>query len=250
MKIKPKYIPLFTAVCGLLGFGLRFWLFRTGVDERGLLVASHPANALTFVLTGIVLLVVFLWTRKLDKIRSHKKLYPASVTALLGCIPAAIGLLLAALYELKMKQDLITYITLGLSVLAAVSLILLGIGRKRGLRPNFLMQAVLTVYLMFHLVSQYRLWSSEPQLQVYCFQLLASVFLMLSVFHGTILDTQVGSRRSFVFYNQAALFCCCMSLIGDCWWFYLAMGLFCATNLCSLKDKPYRPKYLKKEEAE
>lgn len=249
MKNKTKYLPIFTVFCGLLGFGLRLWLFGSGVDEKGLLVASHPANALTFILTGVTLAVIFLSVRKLRRIRSHKKLYPASVTALLGCIPAAIGIVLTALYELRLQRDLITTVTLVLAVLAAVSLILLGIGRKKGLRPNFLMQAILTVYLMFHLVSQYRLWSSEPQLQVYCFQLLASVFLMLCVFHGTILDTQVGSRRWFVFFNQAALFCCCMSLVGSSWGFYLAMGIFCATNLCSLQDRPYRPKYLKEEEA-
>lgn len=249
MKLKIKYLPVFTLVCGLVGFLLRLWLFGTGIDEKGLLVASHPANALTFILTGITLAAIFLAVRKLPKVRSHKKLFPASLTALLGCIPAAAGILLTAWHELQLKQDMITTVTLVLAILAAVALVLLGIGRKKGLRPNFLMQTVLTVYLMFHLVSQYRLWSSEPQLQVYCFQLLASVCLMLCVFHGTILDTQVGSRRWFVFFNQAALLCCCMSLVGDSWAFYLAMGIFCATNLCSLKDQSYRPKYLKKEEA-
>ena len=249
MKFKTKYLPVVTLICGLAGCGLRLWLFGTGVDEKGLLVTSHPANALTFLLTGLTLVFLYLSVRKLRKIRSHKRLYPASLMALLGCVPAAVGILLTAWLELRLRQDLITTVTLVLAVLAAVSLILLGIGRKKGLRPNFLMQAILTVYMMFHLVSQYRLWSSEPQLQFYCFQLLASVCLMLCVFHGTILDTQVGSRRWFVFFNQAALFFCCMSLVGDSWVFYLAMGIFCATNLCSLQDKPYTPKYLKKEEA-
>ena len=249
MKINTKYLPIFTLVMGLIGFGLRFWLFQTGVDEKGLLVTSHPANALTFILTAIALTVIALSVQKLRAIRSHKKLYPASVLALLGCIPAAIGILLTAWMELQIKNDTITIAALVLAVMAAVSLVLLGIGRKKGLRPNFLMQAILTIYLMVHLVSQYRLWSSEPQLQVYCFQLLASVCLMLCVFHGTMLDTQVGSRRMFVFFNQAALFFCCMSLVGESWIFYLATGIFCATNLCSLVEKPYKPKYLKKEEA-
>ena len=247
MKIKTKYLPIFSIILGLTGFALRLWLFRTGVDHKGLLLAEHPANSLTFLLTGIFLLGNFLWTRNLRKIRSHKKLYPASWVALIGCICAAAGIALTTLYELQVKQDLITTITMVLAALSAISLVLLGVGRLKGLRPNFLMQAMLTVYLMFHLVSQYRLWSSEPQLQVYCFQLLASVFLMLSVFHGTVLDTQVGSRRMFVFFNQGALFFCCMSFVGDWWFFYTAMGIFCATNVCSLKDKPYVPKYLKEE---
>lgn len=249
MKFKTKYLPIVTLILGLIGAGLRFWLFRTGVDEKGLLVTSHPANSLTFILTGVALLVSFLATRKLRKIRSHKRLYPASVLPLLGCIPAALGIVWTAWAEFQLKNDMITLITMILAVLAAVSLILLGIGRQKGLRPNFLMQTLLTVFLMFHLVAQYRLWSSEPQLQIYCFQLLASVCLMLCVFHGTILDTRAGSRRQFVFFNQGALFFCCMSLVGDSWIFYLAMGLFCATNLCSLQDKAYQPKYLKKEEA-
>ena len=247
MKLKTKYLPLFSIALGLAGFAVRLWLFRTGVDHKGLLIASHPAHSITFLLSGIFLLADFLWTRKLTKIRSHKKLYPASWLALVGCVCAAAGILLTSLYELQLKRDTITIITMGLAALSVVCLVLLGIGRSKGLRPNFLMQAVVTVYLMFHLVSQYRLWSSEPQLQVYCFQLLASVFLMLSVFHGTVLDTQVGSRRMFVFFNQGALFFCCMSFVGDCWFFYTAMGIFCATNVCSLKDKPYVPKYLKEE---
>lgn len=249
MKIKPKYMPLFTLLLGFAGFGLRWWLFSTGVDEKGLLEEGHPANYLTFLLAALAVGTLFLWSQKLTKVRSHKKLYPASAVALLGCIAAAGGIGLTTFYELQGKQDLITAVTVALAGLAFVSVILLGVGRKKGLRPNFLMQAFLTVYLMFHLVSQYRQWSSEPQLQLYCFQLLASVCLMLSAFHGAVLDTQVGSRRRYVFFNQGALFFCCMSLVGDFWFFYLAMGIFCATNVCSLQDKVYQAKYLKKEDA-
>ena len=112
MKLKTRYLPIFSIILGLAGFAIRLWLFRTGIDHKGLLVASHPAHSLTFLLSGIFLLADFLWTRKLRKIRSHKKLYPASWLALVGCICAAAGILMTSLYELQLKRDTITIITM------------------------------------------------------------------------------------------------------------------------------------------
>lgn len=245
MKNKTQFLPLFTLIAGIVGLVLRLWLFRTGVDEKGLLVSSHPANTLAFILTALVMVILLLAIKPLEPLGRYQKLFPASIWAAVGCAAAAAGILVSAFYEISLRHDLVTIVTLVLAVLAAASLVIIAICRKQGKRPHFLLQGVITVYLMLHLVSQYRLWSAEPQLQIYFFQLLASVFLMLTTYHGTVLDAQKGSRRWYVFCNQAALFCCCMSLTGSVWPFYLAMGAFCATNVCSLYYKPYQPKYSK-----
>ena len=231
---KSTLLPVFTLICGLLGFGLRLWLFGTGIDEKGLLVAGHPASVLIWILTAIVVAVVALGVRKLMPIEKYNQLFPASPVAGIGCMLGATGILYGTIREYLQVRDTITLVTLILGLLAAVALVLLGACRWQGKRPAFWLQSAVTVYFMLHLVSQYRLWSAESQLQVYFFPLLASVFLMLTAYHGAVLDAEKGSRRWYVFGSQCALFFCCLSLQGSSWPFYLAMALWLTTGLCSL----------------
>lgn len=232
---KSTLLPVFTLICGLVGFGLRLWLFGAGMDEKGLLVAGHPAGILIWILTAIVIAVVALGVRKLMPIDKYHQLFPASIFAGIGCMLGAAGILYVNIREYLQVRDTITLVTLILGLLAAVALVLLGGCRWQGKRPAFWLQSVVTVYFMLHLVSQYRLWSAESQLQVYFFPLLASVFLMLTAYHGAVLDAEKGSRRWYVFGSQCALFFCCLSLQGPSWPFYLTMALWLGTGLCSLK---------------
>ena len=233
---KPTLLPLFTLIASLVGFGLRLWLFLTGTDDKGLLPSNHIAGILSFVLTAVVLVVLVLCTRSLTPLSSYSKLFPAWLPAGIGCAAAATGILYVNIRDLIARQDIITIATLVLGLVAAAAFLILGFCRLKGKHPSFWLQAVVTVYFMLHLISQYRLWSNESQLQVYFFPLLASVFLMLTAFHGAVLDAEKRtSRKSYAFFSQAALFFCCMSLQGASWPFYLAMAAWLGTNLCSMK---------------
>lgn len=232
---KPTILPLFTLCAGVLGFLLRIWLYATGVDEKGLIITSHPANALIFILTALVIAVLFLCTRSLNAKHSYSELFPGSKTGAAGCFAAAAGILVTDTVEIFLKRDPITTATLILGLAAAACLLFLGFCRLKQLRPSFLFHTVVTVYMMLHPLSQYRLWSSDPQLQNYCFQLLASVFLLLACYHRTALDVKGGNCKWYALYNQAALFFCCLSLNTGSWLFYLTMAVWTATNLCSLK---------------
>ena len=103
-----------------------------------------------------------------------------------------------------------------------------------------------TVYLMAHLISQYRQWSAEPQLQNYLFQVLGSVFLMVACYHRTCLELLGGKLRWYVFFNQGALLLCIYSLNTQLWPFYLAMGLWTLfdfiTIIQSVRLRPVRPR--------
>ena len=239
---KPAIIPIFTVSAGLLGLILRAWLFLGGTDQKGLLVASHPANALTFILTALVLAALLLCIRPLHAITRYQWLFPRKILPAVGCIVAAIGIAWVNLRDLQLRTDAITKISLFLGILAVISLLILAYCRFKQIRPVFYLHMVITVYLMFHLISQYRLWSAEPQLQVYFFPLLSSIFLMLTGYQSAVLDARKNGRRWFVFCNQTALFCCCLSLWGDSWLFYLTMGFWMFSSLCSLNiRKPRSP---------
>ena len=238
---KPAIIPTFTLSAGILGLILRAWLFFGGTDRKGLLVASHPANALTLILTALVLAVLFICIRPLRAVDRYQQLFPRTVLPTIGCVTAAIGIAWVNLRDLNLRTDAITMITLFLGILAFLCLLFLARCRFKRIRPVFYLHMVVTVYLMFHLISQYRLWSAEPQLQVYFFPLLASVFLMLTGYQAAVLDARKSGRRWFVFCNQAALFCCCLSLWGDSWLFYLTMGFWMLSSLCSLDVQTAEP---------
>ena len=238
---KPSILPVFTLCAGILGLALRVWLFFTGIDEKDLLVTSHPANALTFILTALVLAALFVCIRPLDAVDRYQQLFPGTVFPAIGCIAAAVGIVWVNFRDLRLRTDSITIISLVLGVLAVISLLVLAYCRFKRIRPAPYFHMLVTVYLMFHLISQYRLWSAEPQLQVYFFPLLASVFLMLTGYHSAVLDARKSGRRWYVFCNQGALFCCCLSLWGDSWLFYLTMGLWMLTSLCSLDTRDHTP---------
>ena len=110
----------------------------------------------------------------------------------------------------------------------------LALCRRKHLKPHELIHVVILVFLMFHAVARYRTWSITPQLQLYVFQLFASVFLILHTFYRGSITGKRSSQQWHVFTCQAALFFCCLSLTGDDFPFYLAMGAWTATDLCSL----------------
>lgn len=227
----PHILPLFTLGAGGLGFALRVWLFTAGVDEKGLVIPSHPANSLLFILSAAVICILFLCTRSVSKL-SYKQSFPASPAAAVGHWIAAAGILAADFAELADVGDTITVISFFLGLLAAACLVYLGWCRLKHIHPSMIFYTVVTIYLLVHLMSQYRIWSPEPQLQNYCFQLFASIFLMLSLYHRTALTCRMGSRKWFLFCSQAALFFCCLSLQGESRLFYAAMAAWMTTDLC------------------
>ena len=222
--IKIDYLPHFTMGCSILGFLLQVWLHATGYDQRGLLVQGHPATILTFLLAVVTVISLFLWVHSMGHPPAYDQLFPQSRIAFAGSVAAAVGIVLISLLELR-KFNNVTLLSFFLGLLAAASLVLLGLHRLKQTHPPMLLHTVVTVYMMLHVVSQYRIWSSETQPQLYIFQLLASVFLILASYHRTALDGRAGRRDLFVFCDQAALFFCCLSLVSDNWLFYLTMAL-------------------------
>ncbi len=238
LSLKPKYIPVLALGGGLLGAGLRLWLFATGLDAQGLLRTGHPADVLVFVLTAVVLAGIYLCLPHADGAQPYEQQFPVSLPAAIGCWIAALGILITDFRELTALQDTTTVISFILGLAAVTALAMLGLCRLWGVRPSVLLHGCVTLYLMIHLVSLYRVWSAETQLQSYGFQLLASVFLMLSCYHRTTLDDGSGSRRWLLFFHYGALFFCCLATVGGSWLFYLTMALWTGLSIGFTKSAP------------
>ncbi|MBR7122395.1 MAG: CCA tRNA nucleotidyltransferase [Oscillospiraceae bacterium] len=244
---QPKRIPYIAPIAGVLGFAVQLWLFSTGVDSKGLLLADHPAGALVFILTALTLAAIYLCLRPLNGTPVYKWMFPKSLPATIGYMAAAAGVVSTLFIRNAPGQQAMTAAFYVLTLAAAGCFVFLGICRYKGQVPSFIFHSCITIYLMFHLVYQYPTWNNATQLQEYFFPLLASVFLMLGTYYRATLDVDGKNRQQYVFFNYSAVFLCLVSLHKNTWPFYLAMAIWCATCDCSLisvkgKTTMYLPK--------
>ena len=64
---------------------------------------------------------------------------------------------------------------------------------------------------------------------------------MLAAYQLCCYDVNLGNRRSSLFWSLSALYFCALTLpMGEDLLFYVCMGLWLATNLCSIR--PLKPK--------
>lgn len=235
----PKNLPWAVVSAGGIGLLLRLWLLNSGIDEQGFFISGHLADILVWVLTAIVIIAVLLCTRSLQQATKYAFNFPESIIGGIGCLLGAAGIAIASIAELTVYDDALALATAILGLFGAVSLGYLGFCRYKGLRPSILCHCALCIYLMLRLINQYRHWSADPQLQDYCFQLLATVCLMLAAYHRATFDANLGKRRPHAVYHLCAVYFCCLSLaeVSNIA-FYLGTGIWMLTDLCSLVPMP------------
>lgn len=231
--LRPRILPLFTLGAGGLGFALRLWLFAN-TDEKGLLPDAHISAVLLYILTGLVLAVLFICVRQLKPVSKYAKLFPASIHRSVGCGIGAFGILYTAVFQYGFSGDILHTLTAVVGVAAALAMGTMAFLRYLGSRPSVPLYTVLTAFLMLDTVSRCRVWSAEPQAQMYFFPLLAGVTLMLAGYYLTELSVRRGDSRRFVFFNQAAVFFCCVCMNGENGLFYPAMAAWLALDLCAV----------------
>ena len=233
--LKTENLPYFTLGAGVFGILLRVLLFTIGRERSGLFIAGHPSAVMLYILAFVVLGGVFVLAFPLKWTPVYRKLFPPAKLPFIGCIVGCVGIFTADFSEMLQKTDGVTILSFIIGLLAVGSLLYVGYCRLLGIHPGFLFRGIVSVYFVLHLVSQYRLWSAEPQFQNYLFQMLASIFLMFNAYHRSTLDAGFGQRRWYIMSNQMALFFSCLASVGNSWFFYLCMGFWMYTETCSLK---------------
>lgn len=237
IALKPTLLPWFTLGAGGLGLCLQVWL-RSKADDQGLLPAGHIAGSLSLILFALVMVVLFLCSRKLTPMHRYSHLFPADLLGAAGCTVGAVGFVLAAFSQ--PSSNVLTILHMICGICAAACLLLCGYCRFTGRQPVFWYHCVITVFFMLHLILICKQWGAQPQLQLYFFPSLAVIFLLLTAYQHTTLDAGRGLRQWYVFFNQSALFCCLLAAAGENKLFYLTMAAWMSTNLCSLQTRQRR----------
>lgn len=240
LPVKPKQLPILIPALGIVGLVLRLWMLST--KDAGLLQKGHVSGVALVLLSFVVIGALFLVSTALGtgKLR-YQRLFPASQQGAVGCLAGAVGMLLEAIGLMTGESSTTNLITGICGILAAVCLVLLSHYRLNGQRPTLLLRSVVCVFLLLRMVSQYHVWSAEPQLALYICQLLASISLALACFHRTTFDLGHGNRPLFVLLNLTSVYFCCLAVAGDGWIFYLTAGFWMYTELCTLRPVRKRP---------
>ncbi len=249
LPLQPKHLPWLTLAASVLGFGLGIWLFYGGPDKKGLYVTNPPVMFAVLLLAVLLMLVLLLALLDAKNTFAYSGLFPASTVAAAGCFIAAVGIFATDIFELITADgDPIILFSSLIGFVAAGCFAFLGYTRKKGIRPHPIFHTCIAVYFILHLISQYRTWSAETQLQVYLLPLLASVFLMLSLYYHTTLDAGHNNWRYYVFHNCCAQFFCCMALCSGNRVFYACLAAYAATAHCTVEIREPEPgMYLPRE---
>ena len=251
-SMKPQLLKYLVLGTGGLGLVLRILLYATGMDEKGLLVTGHWANSGVFMLTAALAAILFLCTRPIDGPKVYRSCYPVSCAAGLGAFAAMAGVLFTTICEMAISPSSMELAVrlMGFVVMAAFAVI--GFCRLMGAKPHFLLHAAVCLYFALRMVWQYQQWSSDPQLQDYCFYLGAYVALMLTAYQHAAFDADMGRHRSLWLVSLGAVYLCCLSLRGNRDTFLLlGCGIWAFTNLTNLtvRARRQRPALILDEEA-
>ncbi len=222
----------FTLLTGGICMAMRLWLFSMA-DGEGLLPSGHIAEILMFVLLACQLAVLLIAGRGLQGI-SYRRLFPRSLVAAAGCLVGGVGIGIMAVTQ-YIPGELIELLILLSGLIAAGCLLVLCLCRLSGRRSNGLLHCGVALFLLMRLIDNCRDWGMEPQLQVFLFPALSTVFSLLAAYQHGATDVSAGNGRALVFFNQAALFCTVASLGRENTLLYACIAFWLLTNLCRLQ---------------
>ena len=240
-----------TAAAGLGSLALYRSLLENRIDHKGLLIPGSTEGILLWAVGIAFAVLVLVMAHTIGGDGTYADNFPRSISA--GVLMIAAGaVMVRAIPGLDTGTNAAALAVPVQTVMdaagrylpwaAAVSMAVLGLYRLFGKRPAGVFGGILCLFYMVMLVSNYRLWSADPQLHDYAYHLLAGVALMLCSFHRTCCDANVIQRKKLLITGLMAAVCAAAALAGDFHReFYLASMLFAAGSICTVKELPPDP---------
>lgn len=223
MKQIKAMTPLVTAVLGLAALLLRFFLYHTALDEKGLLLRGHPLTILLLALTACAALAAF-------RISGKYTAPPAGrpdIRAAVGLWVFALGMLFPGAGDTTGVFTILLRLQTLLQFVAVLALAVAGYARLQGRAPHFVCHVLVCLYLVIRNVVCYQIWSNDPQMLDYVFSLLGGLLLTLFVYRTAAMSVGLGKGRSRLFYGLFGSYCCLAALPGEsCRIFYASAAVW------------------------
>lgn len=210
MKHPVRYAALTMLALGGVGLVLRRLLYSMALDEKHLLPLGHPLETILWVLTAAAAAAVVILCLRTDKNLTLRS--GGGPEQAVGHLMMGLGIVLTVLVNPAKMPGAVGIAWQVLGYLAPVCLVLAGASRGTGKQVHFLLHLPTCLFLMVHMVNQYRTWSAEPQPQAYVFALLGCVGLTLFAYYCTAFDVAMGNSRMYVGAGLASLYLCTVNL--------------------------------------
>ena len=232
-----KRLPVLVAGMGVLGWALRSALYAFCVDNRGLLPRSHPVEQALWLATALTIALVATAVRKSSGSDRYEENFGISLSAAIGHILLAAGVVLTVLGNPPVMAGRIGQIWKLLGVASGPLLVYAGFSRVFGKKPLFLSYVVVCIFFALHLVCHYRLWCSDPQLQDYVFTFTASLGMMVFAYYQAEACVSSVNCRNLLFAGLLTGFLCLVSVSGTQYvYLYLGGTVWALTGLCNWEN--------------
>lgn len=203
-----KYLPFLALFLGLVCAGARWTLFRNHMDALGLLETGTYAELCVWLLTGLCLVLFALAARRGWEAGENKLAAP-------GQMLGGLGIFLTALGNSGQMAGPVASLWKIMGLLAGVCLIVQGVCTLKKRRVPFLLPLAVCVFFLLHLIDNYRGWSSQPQLQKYLFDLLASLSLTFFSYCDAARKVSLGKPKTRIFSGLCAVYFCLAAIPGS-----------------------------------
>ena len=242
-KLNITTLPFLILGLGGIGAALRALMYVSCVDTKGLLVSYNLPMLLVAVITAAAAALVIAPVRTLEGSNRYSDNFPASTVGGVSAMLAAAGIAALLINSIGGFHDTLAAAWRTLGIIAIPCLILAGLCRIRGKRPFFLFHGMVCLFFAVNLANNYRIWSGEPQLADYLWQLLAAVGLTLTAYYRTAFNVGLGSRRMQLGVSLLTAYFCFLSMPDEgVGLFYLTCGLWALAGMGELTPKPRRRK--------
>lgn len=201
-----KWIPLLALLSGLVCAGLRWLLFRNHTDALGLLETGTLVETGIFLLTGLCLVLFALAARR-GWAGENKLAAP-------GQMLGGLGIFLTALTHSGQMAGPMGTLWKIMGLIAGICLIVQGVCTLKKRKVPFLLPLAVCVFFLLHLIDNYRGWSSQPQLQKYLFDLLASLSLTFFSYCDAARKASLGKPKTRIFSGLCAVYFCLAAIPG------------------------------------
>lgn len=171
------------------------------MDEAGLLMRG---SAMGYILAGFALLVLLLLEllcKRLNRLPGTEHCFSSATGYFIAAVAGAGALLFGCALQVLAGQT--TGLYLG-GIAAALLLLVAAFLRYFGKRVPVLLLLLPGLFLVVRLFLDFKSWSNDPAVIDFCFLLLASICILLSMINLAAFCFGVGKRRATVFWCMAA----------------------------------------------
>lgn len=230
---KTDLLPLGTLLLAALSGWLRYTLYQVGLDEKMLLVAGHPLELAVWLCMALTAAVICF-----GALRQKQTGSPSPLLSAFGHILGASGILLTVLLNGNSASFAFAVLWKYCGIAAAAGLVYGAFAVVLGKRPFFAAYAIPSIFFALHLISHYKFWCSDPQLQNYVFAFLGTVALMLFAYQCSAAIFHQGKPQSLRLWGLLAAYFCLVCISGTEYLFlYLGCGLWALScTFCPKKE--------------